>query len=121
MVVPQRTALNLGSLVTRAASFWGGREAVVDADRSVSFRELDVRSNRFASVLRARGGQPGDRVALLTGNRLEWFDTTFGALKADLIRTYVNTRNTASEIRYQIEDSGSTIVVATRELEPVLR
>jgi acyl-CoA synthetase (AMP-forming)/AMP-acid ligase II len=72
-------------------------------------------------VLAARGGQPGDRISLLTGNRLEWFDTTFGVMKADLIRTYINTRNSVAEIRYQIEDSGSTMVVVTPELEPVVR
>src|SRR5690606_37873571 len=68
----------LGEVMARAAAAYGERVAVVDGDRRVSFRELDERANRFGNALLVRGLVPGDRVALLLGNRLEWFDATYG-------------------------------------------
>src|SRR3546814_18460053 len=61
------------------------------------------------------GRTPGDRVVLVVGNRLEWFDTTFGLLKAGLVRTYVNPRLSAPEVEYQLTDADVMAVVVSEE------
>lgn len=55
-----------------AAQRFGDAEAIAAGDASVSFRELDQRSNAFARQLHARGVRAGSRVAIMTGNRPEF-------------------------------------------------
>ncbi len=112
--------MNLGELVSRASQWYGEATAVVDGERTISFREVDERSNRLANALLEDGFTPGDRIAVLLGNRLEWFDVTFGLLKAGLVRTYVNPRSTPAEIAYQLQDSGATAMVVSDEFGPLV-
>ena len=56
----------------RAADRFGGKVAVLAGDEHWSFHELDERSTAFAGYLAARGVGPGDRVALMTTNRVEF-------------------------------------------------
>ena len=56
----------------RAAGRFGDRPAVRAGDDAWSFAELDERSNAFAHELIDRGIGPGDRVALMSSNRVEF-------------------------------------------------
>lgn len=55
-----------------AARRLGARPAVLDGDRTWSYRELDSSSNAFARHLAGRGVGTGDRVAVMTSNRPEF-------------------------------------------------
>ncbi len=55
----------------RAAARFGDRDAVLAGDRRWTFAELDALSNAFAHHLAAAGVGPGDRVAVMTSNRVE--------------------------------------------------
>ena len=112
--------MNLGDVLTRAARWYGDKTAVVDGDRSVSFRELDERANRLGQALLTSGLERGDRVGVLLGNRLEWFDVTFGLLKAGLVRTYLNPRLAPPEITYQLADAGASALVVSEEVAPLV-
>jgi acyl-CoA synthetase (AMP-forming)/AMP-acid ligase II len=112
--------VNLGELVRRAAWQYGDRTAVVDGDREVSFRELEDRANRFAQAMLGQGLAAGDRVAVLVGNRLEWFDVTFGLAKAGLVRSYLNPRSAPPEITYQLADLDAAALVVSDDLEPLI-
>ncbi|HEX7354797.1 MAG TPA: long-chain-fatty-acid--CoA ligase [Mycobacteriales bacterium] len=80
--------------------------------RSLTFDELDRRSNRVARALAAAGVQPGDRVPMLDLNSIELFEVVFGALKAGGVFTPVNWRLTPAEVRAILVDSGAGVVVA---------
>jgi len=112
--------MNLGGYVSRSARFYGGRTAVVDGDRQFTFEDIERRSNQFAGIMERSGIQQGDRVALLIGNGVEWFDATIGLLKAGAVRTYINQRHTPSEIAYQIVDSGARAIVVSDESRALL-
>ena len=56
----------------RAADRFGDRDAVWAGDERWSFRDLDGLSNAFARHLVARGVGAGDRVAVMTANRVEF-------------------------------------------------
>jgi acyl-CoA synthetase (AMP-forming)/AMP-acid ligase II len=107
--------LNLATLVTRAARFWGERTAVIEDDRTLSFAELDTRSTRLASALSSRGLRPGDRVAVQMGNRREWFDVTFGLLKGGFVAVALDPRHSAAERSYQLADSGARTLITAQE------
>ena len=59
-----------------------GRVAVVDGDRAVTFGALDERSSRLASATLARGIRPGERIAILSNNRYEYFEIAAAMAKA---------------------------------------
>src|SRR4029453_10082053 len=56
----------------RAADRFGTRDAVRVGDERWSFGDLDGLANAFAHHLVARGVGPGDRVAVMTTNRVEF-------------------------------------------------
>jgi acyl-CoA synthetase (AMP-forming)/AMP-acid ligase II len=90
----------------------GDAEAVVVLDGPrVSYTELRDRSARVAGGLRAAGIKDGDRVAIRSGNGLDWVLAFFGTLMAGGVAVPVNTRFTDSEVAYVVEDSGATYVV----------
>src|SRR5690242_21201491 len=51
-----------------AAALHGDRAAVIDDDRTITFTELDVRSNALAHALAARGVTAGSTVGVLARN-----------------------------------------------------
>ncbi|MFB7087173.1 amino acid adenylation domain-containing protein [Streptomyces sp. NPDC056296] len=56
--------------------------AAVHRDRRWTYRELDVRANRLARALLARGLRPEDTVAVVTGRDLNWTAAVLAVLKA---------------------------------------
>ena len=78
------------------------QRAVVDGERVLSYAELEDRSNRLANALRAMGLAPGDRVALLARNRLEYLEIELAAAKAGVILAALNWRLAARELTHCI-------------------
>jgi long-chain acyl-CoA synthetase len=80
---------------------------------TLSYGEVERRSAAFGAFLRRTLGlSPGERVALMLPNLLQYPIALIGALRAGLAVVNVNPLYTAPELRFQLEDSGaSTIVV----------
>jgi acyl-CoA synthetase (AMP-forming)/AMP-acid ligase II len=108
--------VNIASLVTRAARFWGARPAVTDGSRARSFAEIEDRSSRLADAFTRAGLRPGDRVAFLIGNRLEWYDLVFGAFKAGLVTVGLDPRHAVAALAFQIEDAQARVLVCDPDL-----
>jgi long-chain acyl-CoA synthetase len=89
-------------------------------DRTVTFAELDERSNRVAQGLRALGVGPGDRVAILDKNCLEYFEVLFGAAKLNVVLVAVNWRLAPPEAAFIVNDSAAKVLVVGAELVPLL-
>ncbi|GAA2737750.1 class I adenylate-forming enzyme family protein [Actinocorallia aurantiaca] len=103
--------LSIAGGVREFARATPGATAVIDGDRALTYAALGDRSNRLATALLARGLTPGDRVAVLLGNRLEYPEIAAGIAKAGLLMVPLNPRLTPAEARYILEHSGSGAVV----------
>ena len=57
------------------------REMAVHEAGRLTYRQMQARAHRAAKGLYALGVRPGDRVALLMTNRLEWLITAFGTFR----------------------------------------
>jgi long-chain acyl-CoA synthetase len=79
--------------------------------KSMSFQELDKYSNQFAAYLHSRGLEPGDRIALMMPNMLQYPITLFGALRAGLVVVNTNPLYTPREMKHQFTDSGAKAIV----------
>ncbi len=83
---------------------------VVDPPLRLTYRELDLRARRCAQVWRDLGLRPGDRVALLAHNRIEYLDAFFAAGKTGTILVTLGTRLTPHEVAPILEDSGARVL-----------
>jgi len=76
-----------------------------DSRTSLTWRQWHERANRLANGLRALGLRPGDRVAVLAYNRLEWVEIYTGLGCAGLVVVPINFRLLAAEAAYIVEHS----------------
>jgi long-chain acyl-CoA synthetase len=89
--------------------------------RTLSFAELDRLSRAFAGFLQQRGLAPGERIALMMPNLLQYPVALFGALRAGLVVVNTNPQYTARELKHQLTDSGATAVVVLANFAHVLQ
>ena len=79
--------------------------------REMTWRDFDLRANRFANLLLSRGVKRGDKVALLLMNCLEWLPVYFGVLKAGAIVVPMNYRYASDEIKYCLDLADARMLV----------
>jgi long-chain acyl-CoA synthetase len=87
---------------------------------TVSFAQLEARSNQYAHFFRSMGLGHGDTIALCMENRAEFFDIVWGAQRAGLVFVAISNRLTASEIDYILGDSAAQILIASLYLGETL-
>lgn len=85
--------------------------AFISMGKTLTFGELDVLSNHFGAYLQSRGLEPGDRIALMMPNMLQYPIALFGALRAGLIVVNTNPLYTPREMKHQFADSGAKAIV----------
>ena len=86
-----------------------------------TWRELDLRTDTLAAGLVAQGIGHGDRIGLLLLNRPEFIDLCLAAWKIGAVPVPMNTRYTAPEVAYVVQDAGCRIVVGEPALADGLR
>ncbi len=79
--------------------------------REMTWREFDIKANRFANLLLTRGVKKGDKVAVLLMNCLEWLPIYFGILKTGALAVPMNYRYTSEEIKYCLELADVSVLV----------
>jgi acyl-CoA synthetase (AMP-forming)/AMP-acid ligase II len=80
---------------------------------TLTYRELDERSNQGAQLFRALGLAVGDCVAILLENSLAFMEICWAAQRAGLYYTAISRFLKAEEIAYIIADSGARVLVAS--------
>jgi long-chain acyl-CoA synthetase len=86
---------------------------------TVSFRELETRSNQVAHLLRAAGVKAGAHIALLMENQPRFYDVCWGAQRSGIFYTAMSTRLTVSEASYILGDCGARLVVTSAAMAPL--
>jgi fatty-acyl-CoA synthase len=80
---------------------------------SLTYRQLDDRSNQLARLLHARGLRRGDHVALLCDNRLEFAEVVWAAMRSGLYLTPINWHLSAPEAAYIVDDCDAKALIAS--------
>jgi long-chain acyl-CoA synthetase len=93
-----------------------GAVAVIDGDRTLSFAALDERASRLGNMLLGTGLEPGQRVGVLLGNRLEYPEVACGIAKSGLVMVPLNPRLTAVEIVFIMRHSGCRALILDNAL-----
>ncbi|TMV05687.1 long-chain-fatty-acid--CoA ligase [Ruegeria sediminis] len=79
--------------------------------RTQTFLDLDTGSSRSANLLAARGVNAGDRVAILSKNRADYFEIIFAANKIGATVVCLNWRLSAREIRDILADAEPSLLL----------
>jgi acyl-CoA synthetase (AMP-forming)/AMP-acid ligase II len=103
--------MHYGSFVTRHAARFPDRVALTGPGRSVTFAELDERSNRIAHGLRGLGLEAGDRLGLMTDNRWECVEVMVAACKAGLVFVPFDFRLDDGAITSLLQHCGARAVI----------
>ena len=109
---------NLGLLFAEHAE--SIRTAITDLrdperPRPVNFRELDRVCDACARGLVRLGLEPGDRIGILSLNRVEFVIVLLGAMRAGVVPVPINVKLSADTVSYILSDSAARLVFAERE------
>ena len=103
-------AHNLGYWCRGAVEEEPERVAIIDLcreiPREVTYHELEQRLNCFANLVSNLGLRPGDRIAMAIGNRFEFVEVMYGAMRAGVVPVPLNTKLGADTLDYTIRDAG---------------
>jgi long-chain acyl-CoA synthetase len=83
---------------------------------TLTYGQLEARSNRVAHVLRERGVGVGDHVALVLPNGIEFFEVMWGALRAGTYVTPINWHLNAAETAFIVDDCGASLLFGSADL-----
>jgi long-chain acyl-CoA synthetase len=87
---------------------------------SMTYGELDRLTRTFAALLPDRGLRPGDRIAIMLPNLLQYPVAMFGALRAGLTVVNTNPLYTQRELKHQLIDSGARAIVIVENVAHTL-
>ena len=100
----------LFSLLDDTAHEFPDATYTIFADTSRTFAQVKDTADRIANFLASRGIRKGDRIAIFLPNLPHYPEIFFGILKAGGVCVTCNPLYKASELKYQLKDSGSRAV-----------
>ena len=119
-LVIRNRSINTRNFVDRLAGVYGDRPVFfLDSELSypffsgseISYRTLSQFTNRIGNALLRLGVKEGDRVGLVTYNRVELAFAEFACMKIGAIPVPLNFMLKANEIDYQMENSGAKVLI----------
>ena len=96
------------------------KAAVVAGDRVLTFAAVDDRIDRLGAALQEHGLRPGDRVALLAANELEYLEIQGACLRYGFALVPLNVRLALPELEFILRDCSPALLVAGRGREEVV-
>ncbi|MGH9207496.1 MAG: AMP-binding protein, partial [Acidimicrobiales bacterium] len=94
--------------------------ALVLGERVLTFAQFDERVRRAADVLAGLGVGAGDRVGVMVGNCMEWFEVVHAAGRLGAVSVPVNIHFKSAEAGWILGDSEASVVVTSPDLVPSL-
>ncbi|AVO43514.1 ATP-dependent acyl-CoA ligase [Simplicispira suum] len=110
----------LGRIVADKAREQGDRPFISFEGRTISYRDLDVLSNKLANGLAAQGVAKGTHVALMVENKPEMVLLFVALGKLGAVSVPLNTAAKGELLAYYLEHSDSEVLVADATLVPRL-
>ncbi len=102
---------SLVSLIDETFKKYSSLPAFTCMGKTLTYAEIDEQSRHFGAYLQNRGLQPGDKIALMMPNMLQYPIALFGSLRAGLIIVNTNPLYTPREMLHQFSDSGAKAIV----------
>ncbi len=104
---------NFYELITFQARKRGSKVALLVDDEKITYGDILDKVDKLAGYLAQKGVKEGDNIALFLRNSPEFIYTIFAASKLGAILVPVNTFLKEEELSYILEDSGSSVLIAS--------
>ncbi|MHB8664872.1 MAG: non-ribosomal peptide synthetase [Acidimicrobiales bacterium] len=117
VVMPRTTVVEL---FTDQASRARDVTAVVGPGGRLTYGDVDVESNRIASLLRARGVGRGDRVGVCLGSSVRAPVAVLGVLRSGAAYVPLDPRYPTARLAYMCRDARLSVVLTDPSAAPVL-
>ena len=101
----------LKDLIAESTRTYGKLAAFSCMGKDMSYHELDRLSTQLGAYLHYRGLQPGDRVAVMMPNMLQYPVALHALLKAGLVIVNTNPLYTPREMKHQFTDSQAKAII----------
>ena len=111
----------LHGLLEDTAKKYPDHTAIVYFNKTMTYRELDRLSDRFAAALDGLGVKKGDKVAIFLPNIPQFVISYYGIAKIGAIETAISPLYKEREVEHQLSDSEAETIVVLDALYPVLQ
>ena len=102
---------NVNSVLDDIFEKYGPQKAFSCMGKELTYQQIDQQSRQFGAYLHSRGLQPGDKIALMMPNMLQYPIALYGAFRAGLVVVNTNPLYTPREMKHQFNDSGVKAVI----------
>ena len=97
------------------------RPAYVSMGKALTFGQLDVFSRQLGAYLQGLGLAPGDRVAIMMPNVLQYPVAVAAVIRAGFVAVNVNPLYTPRELEHQLTDSGARAIIILENFAATLQ
>lgn len=108
----------LPSLLAESAQKYPDNVAIIFYGKKITYAELEKRVNRLASALYEMGLRKGERVSLMLPNSPDFVISYYAILTLGGIVVNTNPMYVERELEYQLNDSGSRMIITLADLYP---
>lgn len=100
---------------------YADRPAYVSMGKALTFGQLDALSRQLGAYLQGLGLKPGDRVAIMMPNVLQYPVAVAAVIRAGFVAVNVNPLYTPRELEHQLKDSGARAIVILENFAATLQ
>ena len=111
---------NLAECLDRIATIRTDAEALVQGERTISWRDVERRARNLAAWMLEQGASHQAKVAIYTYNHPAYMEAVYAAFKAALVPVNVNYRYREEELRYLLDNADAEIVVVHEDFLDLL-
>ncbi len=117
---PNETKDSIGLQFSTTASKYPTQTAVIFENTSMTWKEWNTLTNRYAHVLQERGIERGDVVSIMITNRPEFICALVAVNKLGATAALINTNLVADPLRHCIQVTGSKLCLFGTEVSSAI-
>ncbi|MBS3758367.1 MAG: AMP-binding protein, partial [Desulfobacterales bacterium] len=104
-----------------SAARYPDKTAVIHDAQRATYREINDRADNLARCLQANGIAPGDRIALLMENSVDYIIAYYGILKAGCVAAPLNPALKPDGLTYLVDNLEPAAMICTFKSERLLK
>lgn len=112
--------LSIHEVLSRSATEFPEKEALVRGERRVSYSEVESASNALANFLQAQGIEKGDRVGIFSNKDIEEVTAIFAILKAGGVFVHINPGFREKQLAHVLSDCSIKALIANEHKAKIL-
>jgi crotonobetaine/carnitine-CoA ligase len=104
----------LPAMLARQVERFSDRLLVSAGGRGLSFADASSAAARFAGTLQGAGIRPGERVALICSNRMEFIEAYLGCAWLGAVSVPINTASRGAQLQHILANCGARLMIIER-------